>query len=324
MMKGFSAVCLAAGLLLSPLGGWAEGLAPQAQVLTLRVSGTAHGPNVLLKDVIVEDLQEPLASLALKAAGRPGGQVDVPRALAEVRVRAQAGQSWRVQGGGDCQLSVPVQHIPGAQLQKFAGDFLSAQLSGTAGATLEAKGMPLDLDTYDAPTRFVIKPNTQDWRGNVVLRVQVLQPGPGGEDKEVASVPVSYLVHRQEPRVYTTRPLRRGDAFEADALAVRDEDTTFVQGQGFSRMDDLAGKRAKAYIAPNREVTADVVELPPLIRRGDIVRLLVKSGSIIVEAHGKALRDARLGESLPLEVETTKAEVQARCVDVDVAVREAN
>jgi flagella basal body P-ring formation protein FlgA len=317
------ALCLWGGLFLGPARAHAAVVAPEAQTLTLRVTGTAHGPNVLMKDVIEEELPEPLASVALKAAGRPGGQVSVPRFLAQVKLRAEQGQAWSVAGGTECLLSVPVQHIPGLQIQKFAGDFLAAQLSGTAGVSMEAQGVPLDLETYEAPTRFLIQPGTQDWRGNVVLRVQVMQPGPGDADKEVASVPVSYLVKRQEPRVYAVRPLRKGDPLDPAALVLHTEDTTFMQGQGFSSLEELAGKRARAYIAPGRAVTADLVELPPLIRRGDIVRLLVKSGGIVVETQGKALRDARVGESLPLEVEGTNSQVQARCVDVDVAVREA-
>jgi flagella basal body P-ring formation protein FlgA len=317
------ALCLVGGLLTGPAMGRAAAVVSDAQVLTLRVTGTAHGPNVLMKDVIVEDLPEPLASVALKASGRPGGTVSVARFLAQVKLRGEQGQAWSVQGPNECQLSVPVQRIPGAQLQEFAGDFLAAQLSGTAGVSIEAQGVPLDLNTYEAPTRFTIKPGTQDWRGNVVLLVRVMQPGPGDADKEVASVPVSYLVKRQEPRVYAVRALRRGDPLDPEALTVRQDDTTFQQGQGFSSGDELVGKRARAYIAAGREITADLVELPPAIRRGDIVRLLVKSGGIVVETQGKAQRDARVGETLPLEVEGTNSQVQARCVDVDVAVREA-
>jgi flagella basal body P-ring formation protein FlgA len=134
---------------------------------------------------------------------------------------------------------------------------------------------------------------------------------------------VSYLVHRKEPRVYSSKVLRKGDALDPSVLTLRDEDSTFAQGQGFSSLEEVSGKRARAYIPAGKAVTADLVELPPLIRRGDIVRLLVKSGGIVIETQGKALRDARKGETLPLELDNNKKQVQARCVDVGVAVREA-
>ena len=53
--------------------------ADEPKALTLRVTATAHGPNVLLKDVIVEDLPEQLGSLALKPVGKPGATVSVPK-----------------------------------------------------------------------------------------------------------------------------------------------------------------------------------------------------------------------------------------------------
>lgn len=322
------AACLAA-ILLAPCA-LALGAAPspvsavaEAKSLTLKVSGTAHGPNVLLKDVVAEELPEPLASQALKAAGKPGSSLSVPRALVQLKLKTASKAAWDLKGAEICNLSVPAQSIAGSQIQAFAADFLRGQLSGTAGATLEAKAKPADLSTYDAATRFEIKPGGQDWRGVVVLRVQVMQPGAGGEDHEVASVPVSFLVRRQEPRVYASKALHKGDVLDAGVLTLRNEDTTFAQGQGFASLEEVIGKRVRAYIAPGKAVTADLVEIAPLIRRGDMVRLLIKSGGVLIETQGKAMRDARLGETLPLELEETKKQVQARCVEAGVAVKEA-
>lgn len=296
--------------------------AKELSVLRFRLSGTAHGPNVLLKDVIEGDLTEPLASLAIKPAGRPGAKVTVPRTLAQLKLKG-AKNAQRLEGPDVCTLSVPTLTIPGSDLQAFADEYLAKQLSGTAGATLVPKGAAKDLETYDAPTRFSIKPNGDDLRGNVVLRLQVLQSGAGGEEREVASVPVSYVVRRQEPRVFATKAYRRGESFSSQGLALKEVDTTFDPGQGFSTIEEVEGKQARAYVAAGKALAADLVELPPLIKRGDIIRVIVKSGSVLVETSGKALRDARKGETLPIELEQSHKQVQARCVEIGVAVREA-
>ena len=300
----------------------AKPAAKASEAWSLRLSATAHGPNVLLKDVINGEVGEPLASMALKASGRPGAELTVPKALVQLKLK-NAKQDPRLAGPDVCRVSVGVQKIPAADLQRFAEDYLSAHLSGTAGATLELKGKVQDLTTYDADTRFSIKSPPQDPRGNVVLRVQVLQPGTGGEEHEVASVPMSFLVHRKEGQVYTARVYRKGDVIDGSGLSLRDEDTTFNQAQGFHSLAEVSGKTARTYIPAGKLLSTDLVELPPLIKRGDVVRVIVKSGAILVETSGKALRDARLGETLPLELETTKKQVQARCVEAGVAVREA-
>ena len=312
-------------LTVSPLASAPVALSPSAKansVLRFRVSGTAHGPNVLLKDVVEGELPEPLASLAVKPAGRPGAKVSVPKALAQLKLKAGK-NAQRLEGPDVSDVVVATLKVPGSDLQAFADDYLAKQLSGTAGASLEPKGSAKDLETYDAPTRFSIKPSGDDLRGNVVLRVQVLQSGAGGEEHEVASVPVSYIVRRHEPRVFVTKGYHRGETFSAMGLTLKEVDTTFDRGQGFSSIADIEGKQARTYVLSGKALTADLVELPPLIRRGDIVRLIVKSGAVMVETSGKALRDARQGETLPLELEQSHKQVQARCVEAGVAVREA-
>ena len=325
-LRALGALCLLASPLRSaPVPGAPGALSPSGKadtVLHFRLSGTAHGPNVLLKDVIEGDLAEPLASLAIKPAGRPGAKLSVPKALAQLKLKG-AKNNQRLEGPDVCGLSVPALKVPGSDLQRFADDYLAQQLSGSAGVSIEPKGAARDLETYDAPTRFSIKPGGEDLRGNVVLRLQVLQSGAGGEEREVASVPVSYVVRRREPRVFAAKPYRRGESFGSEGLALKEVDTTFDQGRGFSKIEDVEGKQARAYVAAGKALAADLVELPPLIKRGDIVRVIVKSGAILVETSGKALRDARQGETLPLELEETHKQVQARCVEAGVAVREA-
>jgi flagella basal body P-ring formation protein FlgA len=308
---------LAALLLLWPLGAGAAA-ADEPKAATLKVSATAHGPNVLLKDVIAEELPAPLGAQVLKAVGRPGAKVTVARPFVQLKLKG----GWRLQGAESCEVSAPAVTISGAKLQAFAADFLDQQLSGTAGASVEKAALPADINVYDAPTRLDIKAPVMDWRGHVVLRVRALQPGPQGDDREAASVPVSFVVRRREARVYAAKPIRKGDALDGSSLLLREEDTTFAPGGGFDSVEKLEGKQARAYIGAGRPVTQDLVELPAAIKRGDQVRLLVKSGAVIIETTAKALRDARVGETLPLELENKK-QVQGRCVEAGIAVRDA-
>ncbi|HTB34630.1 MAG TPA: flagellar basal body P-ring formation chaperone FlgA, partial [bacterium] len=176
---------------------------------------------------------------------------------------------------------------------------------------------------FDAPIRLVVRlQDGQSLRGDVVLRVDVMQAGVGEEEKLAASVPVSFLVRRKEGRLVATRPIRRGDLLGADDLALREDDATY-DPDGIASLDAVAGKVAKTFVPEGHVLSMAMVDLPLAIQNGDIVRLLVHSGGVVVVASAKALRDARVGDSLPLQVVDSQRQVQGRCVDAGVAVTEA-
>jgi flagella basal body P-ring formation protein FlgA len=150
----------------------------------------------------------------------------------------------------------------------------------------------------------------------------VMQSNGGDAEELAASVPVSFLVRRREGRLVALRPIRRGDLLGAENLALREDDSTY-DPDGIPSLDAVAGKVAKSFVPEGHVLTMAMVDLPLAIQSGDIVRLLVHSGGVVVVASAKALRDARIGDSLPLQVVDSQRQVQGRCVDAGVAVTEA-
>jgi flagella basal body P-ring formation protein FlgA len=299
--------------------------APQAamvQAVALKASGTASGPNILLGDV-VEGLPAAAAALSLKPSGQPGSTASVDAALVALKLRNAPGGPYALSGGAKSLVSVGLQQLPGASLRQFASDFLASRLSGVAGVQVTPLGAVADLKLYSAPVRLQAAPlEDGQLRGNLVMRVQVMQEGAGGVEKEAASVPVSFLIKRQESRLVATQVIRKGDLLGPENLALRDLDATY-DDRGFSSLDQVAGKAAKAYIGAGKPLTRAMVEFPPLIKRGDVLRVLVRSGAVVIEASGTAMRDAREGESLPVQMSDTKKLLQARCAEAGVVVYEA-
>lgn len=280
------------------------------------------GPNVLLGEV-VEGLPPEAAALSVKPSGRPGTQTSVDAALVALKLRRAPGGPYQLSGTGRSLVQVAEQLIPGASLRRFAQDQLEAQLSGTAGAELKPLGGVADLKLYGAPVRLHLAPiELGQLRGNVVLRIQVLQAGPDGAERETATVPLSFLVKRSEQRLVATRAIRKGEALGAENLALREMDATY-EDRGFGSLGEVEGQKARAYVGAGKALTRSMVEFPPLIRRGDAVRVLVRSGAVLVEAAGIAQRDAREGESLPVLMDSSKKTLQARCVEAGIAVHEA-
>jgi flagella basal body P-ring formation protein FlgA len=307
---------------LSPTAG------PAAELLSgtvsLKLSPTAHGPNILLGDLVAENLPPDVAAFAVKPAGGPGSWVDVDPALVALKLKRVSGGPYALgPHGGILRVEARSQKVSAELIRNFAADYLRNQLSGTAGVDIELQGGGLDLNLYDAPVRFRIHPpEDKALRGYLVLRVEVLQSDINGQESVVDTVPVNFLVHRREMRLFTTQPVHRGDIFGPDNLAVQEMDTTMVE-DGFSDLGYVSGKVAKTFIPQGKPLSVAMVDLPLSIHEGDMVRLLIKSGAVVVETSAKAGRDAKVGDSLPLLVQDTGKQVQARCVDVDVAVQNA-
>lgn len=315
-------------LALAILTAWAGALraaAPAAaiQAVSLRVSATVGGPNISAGD-LVEGLPEVARGLVIKPSGQPGARLSVDAALVALKLRRAPGAPYALSGPARCDVQVGVQVLPGDSVRKFAADYVAARLSGSAGAELKPLGAVADLKLYSAPVRLQVQPVEEgQLRGNLILRVRVMQEGEGGQEHEAASVPVSFLIKRQEQRLVATQVIRKGDLLGPDNLALRDMDATY-EDRGFGSLDEVEGKAAKAYIGAGKVLSRGMVDFPPLIKRGDILRVLVRSGSVVIEASGTAMRDAREGETLPVQMSETKKLLQARCAEAGVAVYETH
>jgi flagella basal body P-ring formation protein FlgA len=296
----------------------------QPRALAYKVSPVAHSRNATLGDLLEGPLPADLAVVVVKPGLAPGHDVRVESTLVGFKLK-QHGAGWRLVSGSPAAvtLSVPSQHVSGEDLRRFAQQFLMDQLSQTAGASAEPKGPVQDLTLFDAPVRLVIRLEPgQALHGEIALTVDVMQASAGDQEELAASVPVSFLIRRLESHLVATHPIRRGDLLSASNLALRQDDATF-DPDGIDSLDAVAGKVARTFLEEGHVLTMAMVDQPLAIQSGDIVRLLVHSGGVVVVASAKALRDARIGESIPLLVVDSQRQVQGRCVDAGVAVTEA-
>jgi flagella basal body P-ring formation protein FlgA len=161
------------------------------------------------------------------------------------------------------------------------------------------------------------------FRGNVLLRVLARQSAEDGSVVDVGSATAGFLVTVRQNLAVALRPIRRGEAVDASNAGLSKLDTTFLAEDGYASLDDLAGLKAKTYIGQGKLISPAMLERPPLVHRGDIVKLVVRSGLISVQASAKALRDGALGDSLPVELLDSKKQVQGRVLDAGTVVSDS-
>lgn len=142
------------------------------------------------------------------------------------------------------------------------------------------------LDTYNSPNG--LKPG----RSVVGVRCDGSQPWK-------IYVPVKIAV--MQTVVVSKRPLSKGQQIIADDLSVIERDVSRLHKRYFTRPDALLGMRSKRQIAAGKILTANMLAANQLIKRGGLVEILSRQGSLEVRMKGKALESAGQGQTVSVK-----------------------
>lgn len=114
-------------------------------------------------------------------------------------------------------------------------------------------------------------------------------------------------------RVYVVKqPLAAGQVLGPESVGVEMRDVTRLPGGVINEGTDLTGRTARrALVAGSVLLVSDAVP-PRIIKRGDPVVVISRSGAIEVRANGKALAAAGVDESLAVENVSSRRVVQGR------------
>lgn len=176
-----------------------------------------------------------------------------------------------------------VEHSVLAQLRDEPLTRGAARVEVEAGA-LDSR---LALAACGQPIRVAADLARQQARVNA--RVSCSAPSPWN-----LYVPVEIRVYR--PVLVATRELRRGEAIGEGDVALEERNALAAGAPPLTQVEDVAGHSARRNIAANSVLSASLIELPVLVRRGDRLGVSARSGGITVQIGGEALGTARLGE----------------------------
>lgn len=157
--------------------------------------------------------------------------------------------------------------------------------------------------------------------GTVELNAQAGNGVPGGLRTVSIAVIVDGQVRKRALVTYMVRlwadvlvakafTPRHADLDPAD-FAVERRDISLLNARPLRSLEELAGKRASRAIPINAEVTGAQVEEPPVINRGDLVAVTVRSGGVTVSTQAVVLGDARMGDAVRLRQPESRQEFEA-------------
>lgn len=178
-------------------------------------------------------------------------------------------------------------------IRSTAEDFARAQLGGQHGSIrvesgrldprLRLQACNGDLEAFSAAGQAI--------SGNTSVGVRCQAPRPW-------TIYVPIRVSREQSVVILTRSLQRDTRLDRDMLALLKRDTTALGFGYFTRLEEVEGLTLSRAAAAGTIISPGLVAVPPTIRRGEQVTLVAARSGIAIRAPGRALADARIGETV--------------------------
>jgi len=117
------------------------------------------------------------------------------------------------------------------------------------------------------------------------------------------------------PVVVTRKPLGRYKPITEDDIEVQTMDLADLPANIVSDPEAVLGKRTKRAVGAQIPLRTDLIELPPLVKRGDLVVILVESNGLKITTLGQVKKKGRLGERIPVVNMDSKKILHARVID---------
>lgn len=138
--------------------------------------------------------------------------------------------------------------------------------------------------------------NDKDIRGRVTLYL-----GVRINNKNYGRVALSGWVDIFDTVLCALRPLRRGTILSLKDVYMEKKSISDFSGDYFTNPADIQGKILKTDISRGRYITENMVGLPPLIHRGEVIKMVAVSGDLRIVASGIAKNDGKLNDQIRVQ-----------------------
>jgi flagella basal body P-ring formation protein FlgA len=128
-------------------------------------------------------------------------------------------------------------------------------------------------------------------------------------------LPVIARVEVIDNVVVSSNLISRGQIIQKSDLELRTLELSKINGQPLTDIDDMLGKRASRHIYPQKVILESDVEIPPVLKRGDNVKIVVFLSNIVATARGVVRESGRIGDKVKVVNIDSKKTLYATIID---------
>ena len=135
------------------------------------------------------------------------------------------------------------------------------------------------------------------------------------EGSVVATVAARLEVGVTGPIVLLRHAVARGAVLRADDLVVEERELTGVPSSVVTTLADVVGKETRAALPANAPITLTALASPLLVRRGDVVTIIVETPGMRLSTPGEALEPGAAGAQIRVRNRKSQQEIAAQVVE---------
>ena len=317
-MRNPNAIRLTAVIAIATVFGFCDAWADLRADVSVKEEAWIKGEKVYLKDIAViegpDHLREGLAAIYLGYAPAPAKQKTLKGSWIESKIRSRKFLP------ADAALRIPESVMIGRTWQSIREKRFLSIFNRYVASQLKTRGADFRISRFKVigngslpEGEIKVKPVPQAnarLLGHVSLTAIVRVDG-----KIERRVVLSGWVDRFEDVVCTTRSLTRSRIITEDDIRTTQRNISRLPHNVLVSTQDLIGKRLKQTLKADTVLLANMVEEPPLIKRGDRVTIVAESSALLVTALGVAQTKGGIGDEIRVRNCMNKKEIIARIVN---------
>ena len=314
-------------LLLAGVAAAATEKAAKASLplVSVRSDSTVHGPEIRLGDIAEIRAEDPgtaerLGAIEVGRAPLPGlsRSLDQPYLKSRLRLAGVDLRQVVLEGPPIVSVSTASQPISAAELFGAVREAILAARSEDANRLAMQSTAPSGAPPMAVPTgrlELRVRPRlASEWSGSVSAAVEIWI-----DEALHRTVFVPVKITQVVEVLVAMRALPRGTPISTDDVRVERREVGSGQ-EPLRDLSGLAGRQAARSIAAGEVLMAASVEQPALVKRGDVVLIVVEGRGLRAVTHGEAKEDGKEGQLIRVRNLTSNREVYGQ-VDGPRSVR---
>lgn len=300
LTKG-SSILFASMMLMCPI---IQG-ASLAGDLAIRIKDdvTVKGSVVTLREIATfspdtDPRVDALSRIDVAAAPSPGNGVSLNRSFLSYKIGSALSSK-----GEDISLEIP----PTVTLRRSANIIRRSQLEDIFKEHVRSHSAwdpeKLAFEKVEVPESVALPEGKVHWEiwdrgsdrylGHVGLSINFYVDG-----KQIRNVPVSGMITLKQEILKAARKINPGQVLSREDVNLVGEQSRNLQRDVLTDVETAVGKRAVRSIQAGQPISAQMLDAPPVVKKGNRVLIVAKNEVIRVSTSGKAIEDGRVGEEV--------------------------
>jgi flagella basal body P-ring formation protein FlgA len=198
------------------------------------------------------------------------------------------------------------------KIKSLVSDYISHNLiNNLSDATIKDIRVSEDLKLPGGRITYTVKPpRNSDMAGKIPFTVNFDVNG-----KFYKRVWATATIEIFTNVVVTKKPLGRHKPITEDDIEIQKMDLAQLPSGVITDPDVILGQRTRRAIGSHTVLRSNLVEFPPLVKRGDVVVILAETGGLKITTLGQVKKKGRFGERIPVMNFDSKKVLYARVLD---------